>query len=394
MTDPRATTSPDDRRPIRTRAGESPDLADESAPITLARPRRESAPITRHLHDATNNPCALAFQSTALLDGADGTALTISELMRRWGVGRPKARDARQTLIRLGYWADVRPRTPAGEMKHVVRVWENPATLDDLQELALEYHSGTRIECGGEAYVIAADGKLIPAGRTECQKTATQIERERETSQRSLSIDRTRVTPDPCGGSDDALPEDATTAALRELVDGLPWGQYANRTGAPFRLTRRGVAEIVAAMRAALDAGTVTLDQVEQIARAALECAKSNPVAYLAGAFSRSALPEWVERVDVVRVVHPDSAPADTSAPSPTPDDVLDLPSDPQPAAQQGESGPEQRTERESPARRPQPENPPAPRVRAPEWVRRQNRELRRQARARRVPPKPADEID
>lgn len=349
----------------------SPDLADDGAPITLARPRRESAPITRHLHDATNNPCAVAFQSTALLDGADGTALTIPELMRRWGVGRPKARDARQTLIRLGYWADVRPRTPTGEMRHVVRVWETPATLDDLQELALEYHSGTWIECGGGAYVIAADGKLIPAGqtecqktatrgtstdrqktdtrsdqakrtecqktagrspsgsrlpvgsvsagRTECQKTATQIDRERETSRRSLSIDRTRVTPDPCGGSADALPEDATTAALRELVDGLPWGQYANRTGQPVSLSRRGVTEAVAAMRAALDAGAVTLDQVEQIARAALECAKSNPLRYLIGAFSRSALPEWVERVDVVRVVHPDPAPADTSAPSPTP---------------------------------------------------------------------------
>src|SRR5690606_29299064 len=133
---------------------------------------------------------------------------------------------------------------------------------------------------------------------------------------------------------------------------------------------REAYEDLVPAIAAVVREGRLTLDEARDIALTKIREGKVGSVRYLVGAFDP-------ERLSLS-----------------SPDDVLAPPRDPQPAARQGDAAPEQRTERESPARRPQPENPPAPRVRAPEWVRRQNRELRRQARARRVPPKPADEID
>src|SRR5690606_9987299 len=162
--------------------------------------------------------------------------------------------------------------------------------------------------------------------------------------------------------------EDQLTTKVHDLVHRLPWER--NKLGRLPNVMREAYEDLVPAIAAVVREGRLTLDEARNIALTKIREGRVKSVRYLVGAFDP-------ERLSL-----------------PTPDDVLDLPSDPQPAAQQGESGPEQRTERESPARRPQPENPPGPRVRAPEWVLRQNRELRRQARARRVPSKPAGEID
>src|SRR5690606_236768 len=170
-------------------------------------------------------------------------------------------------------------------------------------------------------------------------------------------------------GADAVAPEeDPLTTEVHDLVRRLP--RVCTKLGRLPNVMRNAYEELVTAIAAVVREGRLTLDEARNIALTKIREGRVKSVRYLVGAFDP-------ERLSL-----------------PTPDDVLDLPSDPQPAAQQGESGPEQRTERESPARRPQPEDPPAPRVRAPEWVRRQNRELRRQARARRSLPESAGEGD
>src|SRR5690606_8539097 len=129
--------------------------------------------------------------------------------------------------------------------------------------------------------------------------------------------DRARVTPDPCGGSVDALSGDVAPEVVEFVVNGIPWDAFP---GPKQPLTEGDVQRLALAVASALNEG-VEYDELARIASEALPRASSSPVAYLVVAFTKR-LAHWRGRLNVVRVIgqdHPDPAPADTSAPSPSP---------------------------------------------------------------------------
>lgn len=307
--------------------------------IRLARSGRGSAPVKRDLYEATNEPAVIAFQMTALFD--DDAQLTIETLMTRWGIGRPTATRARKTLIQLGYWAYVRPRRPDGTLGHEIRVWEDPATETDVAELALEYHAGTTIECGGSTYRVTSEGVTVSAGQTRRQKTATwsatarmqktatwpdqekrtrqqktatwshaeldgrsdsvsagqtrwqktavSREKERENSKSSLSTDGGATSPGFAGPGDAPRNMDERLAvAVRELVvRRLPWEEWADSRETGFKLSPFDADQVQTAICEAMASAGITLEQAAVIGQTALGEAKSNPVGYVTDAFRR-----------------------------------------------------------------------------------------------------------
>ena len=386
MTDPRAMASPDDRRPIRARAGESPDRIDlpiwVDACIALDAPRSGPAKFAVY-------PVARALMASRVAArGDEAVQLNRSKLARWAGISRAdNASWILKFLQRIGFIEIHSSWSPNGRACDVFDVFTappanyiGPMTYAEL-DMAIEAQDKGQPVALFDSGLRRSEPTPENAGVAERDTLRTQGLRRSEPTpenagvalnkEASLLRNRSEAKRDAArfAGADAVAPEeDPLTTEVHDLVRRLPWER--TKLGRLPNVMREAYEDLVPAIAAVVREGRLTLDEARNIALTKIREGRVKSVRYLVGAFDP-------ERLSL-----------------PTPDDVLDLPSDPQPAAQQGESGPEQRTERESPARRPQPEDPPAPRVRAPEWVRRQNRELRRQARARRVPSKPAGEID
>lgn len=157
-----------------TRAKDTP----RASTIRPLRQRPSSVPVSHELYSQTADPTVVAFQVTAMFHNpTTDPPLTLDALRARWKVGRPKATIARRTLIDLGFWIEVRAKDERGQYFTETLTWDQQITLEDLQDLALHYRPGSKLDCGGCVYRVDACGQLdIDAGGADRQKTVTRAD--------------------------------------------------------------------------------------------------------------------------------------------------------------------------------------------------------------------------
>ena len=108
-----------------------------------------------------------------------------------------------------------------------------------------------------------------------------------------LQIDRSTIEErrsiEPVPGGPAAPPatgsDEHQAAAVRQLVQRLPWGQWAKLRNPAWRLSPADADTVQAAICAAVTTAGITLDQAAAIGQAALAEAKTNPVGYLVDAY-------------------------------------------------------------------------------------------------------------
>jgi hypothetical protein len=136
------------------------------------------------------------------------------------------------------------------------------------------------------------------AGQPEGAQSGTflQIDRRSSISEGEIEDRSSERVP----REEDTAPAGAVVdvPGVRDLVQRLPWREWATKRKVPFRWTKADAAVVTAAISHAVSGAEISLAQAGEIAVAALRKADSNPVGYVASAFGEKHLATWVERIE------------------------------------------------------------------------------------------------
>ncbi len=210
--------------------------------IRPLRQRPSSVPLSHELYSQTADPVVIAFQVAAMFHNpSTDPPLTLDALRARWKVGRPKATTARRALIDLGFWVEVRAKDDRGQYVTETLTWDQQVSQEDLQDLALHYRPGSKIDCGGCVYRVNDRGYLdIDAGKTDHQRSVTRIDqakRDVDAGEPDRQKTDTRRTGEPDPQKTDTphaspLRGDEEHACMHDVLIEEFWNRVATTTAA------------------------------------------------------------------------------------------------------------------------------------------------------------------